>query len=78
MKSTSQKAELHRFYKAELLLIRAGQHLFRERRDKGRKDKDLEASFECIWRLKRELRASKVELSSKNARHHLSRRSRGI
>jgi len=59
--------ELNKFYEAELWLIRSGQHLFREWRDKGRTDKDLEASFECIWQLKRELRATKRDLLDKTA-----------
>ena len=61
----SLKAQLNDIYHAEVLMIRAGQHLFREWRDKGRTDKDLEASFECIWQLKRELRVRKRELLMK-------------
>lgn len=55
-RSTTQNAERHRLERAELLLIRIGQHIFREWRAKGRSDKDLEASFENIWALKREIR----------------------
>jgi hypothetical protein len=59
LKSNTRRARLHRYEAAEMWLIRSGQHLFIEWRRKGRTDKDLEAAFECIWQLKRELRASK-------------------
>jgi len=65
VKSDSKSAQWHRLEAGEMLLIRAGQHLFIEWRRNGRQDKDLEAAFECIWQLKRELRASKGELRAK-------------
>ncbi len=65
LKSITDNARRHRLENAELLLIRTGQHLFREWRDNGRMDEDLEASYECIWRLKREVREEKRELLAK-------------
>jgi len=65
VKSDSVGAQLARLDDGEMLLIRAGQHLFIEWQRNGRQDKDLEAAFECIWQLKRELRASKGELRAK-------------
>ncbi len=67
MKSQTAKAELHRIEGAELLLIRTGQHLFKEWRSTGQSNKDLEASFECIWQLKRELRARKDGFRTKSS-----------
>lgn len=67
MKSETDKAQLHRLYEAEILLIRACQHLFMEWRDKGRSDKDLEASFEKILELKRDLRERKRDIVTKIA-----------
>lgn len=61
-KSTSLPAQLAEIYAAEILLIRAGQHLFKQWRDEGKVDTSLEASFECIWQLKREIRADKAAL----------------
>ena len=71
-KSGSLKAELHRMDKAEILLIRAGQHLFVEWRAKGRSDKDLEISYECIWALKADLRLHRRELLKKMRPSRLS------
>ena len=65
MKSTTLNAERHRLDRAEILLIRCGQHLFREWRAKGRRDKDLEASFEKVWDLKRGIRKDQEELRIK-------------
>jgi hypothetical protein len=65
MKSTSLRAQLHDIARAEMLLIRAGQHLFLEWRRKGRGDSILEESFETIWRLKREVRLDKAIVSAK-------------
>lgn len=65
MKSTTLNAERHRLDRAEMLLIRSGQHLFREWRAKGRTDKDLEASFELVWELKRAIRKAQGEIRAK-------------
>ena len=65
MQSITDDALRHRLVDAELTLIRAGQHVFKEWRSKGRVDKDLEASFECIWELKRKLREEKRMLVEK-------------
>jgi hypothetical protein len=59
VKSNTPRAQLHRLERAELILIRAGQHLFKEWRSKGRSDSVLEESFETIWRLKKEVRDAK-------------------
>jgi hypothetical protein len=75
-KSATLKAQLHRFDDAEMVLIRAGQHLFLEWRAKGRSDNTLQASYECIWQRKRELRASKRELLGKMRPVAILRRSR--
>ena len=65
MKSTTLNAERHRLGRAELILIRAGQHIFREWRANGRCDKDLQASFEKVWALKREIRDDQEILRDK-------------
>jgi hypothetical protein len=72
MKSTTLKAEMRRLDRAEILLIRTGQHLFREWQAKGRSDKDLEASYEKIWELKADLRGRKRELLLKMRPSRLS------
>lgn len=65
VKSTTLHAERHRLERAELLLIRIGQHIFREWRAKGRGDKDLEKAFECVWLLKRQIRDSQEIVKAK-------------
>ena len=59
------RAQQYRLERAELILIRIGQHIFHEWRDNGRVDIALENSFEAIWELKREIRAAKRTLRTK-------------
>jgi hypothetical protein len=60
--SESLGAQIHRLEKPELILIRVGQHLFCWWRNDGRRDRALEASFESVWDLKRQIRVSKAQL----------------
>jgi len=64
-KSTSVRAAQHRLEAGEMVLIRVGQHLFRQWRREGRSDPVLERSYRCVWAFKREIRAEKRALTSK-------------
>jgi len=73
-KSATLNAEIHRARRGEIILIRAGQHLFREWRKGGRGDKVLEAAFEEIFRAKRLLRADTAKLQEMDKERHRTTR----
>jgi len=73
-KSATLNAEIHRARRGEIILIRAGQHLFRQWRKGGRGDKVLEAAFEEIFAAKRFLRADLARLYELEKPRHKQRR----